>query len=74
MDVFDVDCDDIINNKTYIIQLKSDAEPGSGVTWWFSPENSGKATVNGNVIVGGFAWKLMQLKKLRLRNIEYVNL
>lgn len=54
----DVDCDGIKTDKKYIIQLKSDAEPGSGITWWFSPENSGTATVNGTVIKGGFAWKL----------------
>lgn len=53
---FDVDSDDIKKDRKYIIQLKSDASHGNGVTWWFSPENSGIASLNGTVIEGGFAW------------------
>ena len=56
---FDVDQSKISSEKKYVIRLSSDAELGNGVTWYASPKNSGKASVNGNVIEGGFAWKLM---------------
>ena len=56
---FDIDKSKFSSEKKYIIRLTSDAEPGNGVTWWASPMNSGKASVNGNIIEGGFAWMVL---------------